>query len=463
MALNLFGKDRNIQGALTRAMQWTRFGNQGGIQSFLPPELMSNNEYLCAPNSGNSELIPYASVSPTGVAYVPVPKLATYNVALNAALGTTRFFIADTYYKVAAIRYSAKTQGTGTITVNVTHDVDGQAPGAGTALLSTPFDAVAIANNTVTTGTLTTQYPNALYLNPGDTLSVLFTGTISTLAGVVVTVTLIAVNSGLTTPAVASIASNQTVISNPSVPSNTAAYFVRRQADLSTTPFFVANTSMVITGVYAIYATAFASTITIDVTKDTGTNAPGAGVSILSAAMAGTGTANTLIIPTLNSTATRLTMAAGDRLSVKYSATTTGAGVCIVVVFAPLYNRIEQSFFLGPNAQQQVAQNFFIANRFWEVIDASFVGATAAGGAATIGVTIDKGTTVPGGGNAVASASFNANGTANTVQYIGDGTIAAGALRNRLMMLGDRLGLVVTGAAQSTANICITVSLRPTA
>jgi hypothetical protein len=104
-----------------------------------------------------------------------------------------------------------------------------------------------------------------------------------------------------------------------------------------------------------------------------------------------------------------------------------------------------------------------IANRYYEVIDASFVGATAAGGAATAGVTIDKGTTVPGGGNAVASASFNANGTANTVQYFGDGTLTPGALRNRLMALGDRLGLVVTGAAQSTANTCITVSLRPTA
>ncbi len=457
MALNLFGKDKNILGSLKRAMEWTRFGNQGGLASFLPPELMSNGEYLCAPNSGNSELIPFSSVSPTGVAYTPIPKLATYNVALNAAIGTTRFFIADTYYKVAAIRYTAKTQGTGTIAVNVTKDVSGVAAGAGVPLLSTAFDAVAIAVNTVTTGTLTTAYPTALYLNPGDSLSALFTGTVTTLAGVVIEVSLLPVNSGISLPTVTALAS-----ANPSTPSNTAAYFVRRQADLSTTPFFIANTDMVITGVYAYIGTAFAAAITVDITKDSSTDAPGAGVSILSAAMSGTGTVNTLITPTLNSTATRLTMAAGTRLSVKYSATTTGAGVCIVVVFAPLYNRIETSLFIGPNAQTQVAQNFFIANRYYDVIDASFVGATAAGGAATAGLTIDKGTAVPGAGNAVCTA-FNANGTANTVQYVGDGTVSAGALRLRLMSLGDRLGIVVVGAAQSTANICITVSLRPTA
>lgn len=455
--MNLFGKDKNIQGALTRVMQWARFGNQGGMASFLPPELVGNGEYLCAPDSANSELIPFASVDSAKVAYIPIPKLATYNVALNAALGTTRFFIADTYYKISAIRYSHKTQGTGTIGVGVTKDTNGQAAGGGVNLLATTFDAVAIVNNTVTTGTLTSTTAN-LYLNPGDSLSVTFPGTVSTLAGVVVEVTLIAVNSGISLRAVATLASQ-----NPSTPSNTAAYFVRRQADLSTTPFFLANTDMVITGVYAMYSTAFATGVTIDITKDSSTNAPGAGVSILSAAMKGDGTANALLTPALTATTTRLTMAAGDRLSVKYSATTTGTGVCIVVVFAPLYNRIEQSFFLGPNAQQQVAQNFFIFNRKYEVIDASFVGGTAAGGVATLGVTIDKGTTAPGGGNAVASASFNVNATANTVQYFGDGTISPGALRNRLGSLGDRLGLVVTGAAQSTANVCITVSLRPTA
>jgi len=246
----------------------------------------------------------------------------------------------------------------------------------------------------------------------------------------------------------------------PTVASDTAQCFWRANGDIATQSFFTANRDMVITGVKAVYGTAFATSTTINVMKDTGTTAAGGGTSVLAAAMAGDGTINTVLSPALTATASVLSMAAGDRLSLKFSATTTGALLCVMVSFQPIYNRKEVTWQLAPNAQQQVAQCFFIADRAYEVVDATCVFDVAAGGAAKLGVTIDKGTTVPGGGNVVqtdnASAGFDMNATARTVQYMTPAT-----LHLRLLSPGDRLGLVVAGAAQSIADAEITVSLRP--
>ncbi len=194
--------------------------------------------------------------------------------------------------------------------------------------------------------------------------------------------------------------------------------------------------------------------------KDTGTTAAGGGTSVLTAAMAGDGTINTLITPALAAAATTLAMVAGDRLSVKYSATTTGADILIAVSFAPEYDRMETTWQLAPTAQQQVAQCFFIADRSYELVDASEIHDVIASGAATIAVTIDKGTTIPGGGNIVqtdgTNTGFDLTGTARTTQWM-----TPAGLHLRLLDVGDRLGLKIAGAAQSVADVCITVSLRP--
>lgn len=365
----------------------------------------------------------------------PMLKTVTYNETLNASIGTTPFFIADQAYTVVGVNYVAKTAGSSNGTVTITKDSTTAVPGAGTVLLASTI-AVNTTANTVTAGTLTSNVA-ALTLASGDRLSALFAGTLTTLAGVVITVTM-----------------------TPTYASNTVQLFWRANGDIATQSFYTANRDMVVTGVKTIYGTAFAGAVTVDVTKDTGTTAAGAGSSILSAAMAGDGTINTVITPNLTATTSRLSMVAGDRLAVKFSATTTGALFCLVVTFAPIYGRKEVVWQLAPNAQQQVAQCFFIADNYYEVVDATFVGDVAAGGAAKIGVTIDKGTTVPGGGNVVqtdnTSAGFDANATARTVQYM-----TPASLHLRLMSPGDRLGLVVAGAAQSIADAEITVSLRP--
>ncbi len=176
--------------------------------------------------------------------------------------------------------------------------------------------------------------------------------------------------------------------------------------------------------------------------------------------MAGDATVNTLITPALAASSATLAMAAGDRLAVKFSATTTGVGICIVVVFSPIYDRMETTWQLALNAQEQVTQNFFIADRTYEIIDCSNVFDVTAGGASKLLVTIDTGTTTPGAGTATmtdnTSAGFDLAATARTVQVA-----TPGILRNRLLNAGDRLGLLPTGAAQSTSLVAITVSMRP--
>jgi len=115
---------------------------------------------------------------------------------------------------------------------------------------------------------------------------------------------------------------------------------------------------------------------------------------------------------------------------------------------------------LAPNAQQQVAQCFFIADRYYELIDGSCIFDVTAGGAAKLAITIDKGTTVPGGGTSVdttnTSAGFDMAATARTTQYI-----TPASLHLRLLSPGDRLGLKVSGAAQAIQQTEVTVSLRP--
>lgn len=400
-----------------------------------------NNESIIAVNAAGTGTVNLIGVDTNDQVTLPnvggqflnpsMLKTVTYNETLNASIGTTPFFIADQAYKITAISYVNKTAGTvAGATATVTKDTSTTAPGAGNAL-HTAFTCLAVAN-TVANATLTATTAQ-LTLAAGDRLSVLFAGTLTTLAGVGITVTMI-----------------------PTSAAETAQCFWRANGDIKTQWFFTANRDMVVTGVKAVYGTAFAGAVTIDVTKDTGTTAAGAGTSILTAAMAGDATINTVITPALTATAATLAMAAGDRLALKFSATTTGALFCIMVSFQPNYGRKEVTWQLTLNAQQQVAQCFFIADMAYELVDATCVFDVAAGGAATLGVTVDKGTTVPGGGNAVASASFDMNATARTVQYI-----TPGSMHLRLLSAGDRLGLVVTGAAQSISLAEITASLRP--
>ncbi len=115
----------------------------------------------------------------------------TYRQNANASLADEAFFIADRAYQVMAIREVHATAGNdaGAVAAQITKDTGTNAPGAGTDLLtSTGFNMKAAAN-TVQTGTLVGTAATLL-LAAGDRLAIDFNGTLTSLAGVVVTVVL---------------------------------------------------------------------------------------------------------------------------------------------------------------------------------------------------------------------------------------------------------------------------------
>jgi hypothetical protein len=100
-------------------------------------------------------------------------------------------------------------------------------------------------------------------------------------------------------------------------------------------PFFLATRAFRVKAV-SVYASS-ATTPNVDIVKDTGTNAPGAGTSVLTGVITFSGVANTVVAGTVSSTIATVTMAAGDRLSAKWGGT-VGAmtGAVINVLLTPV-------------------------------------------------------------------------------------------------------------------------------
>ena len=105
----------------------------------------------------------------------------------NGDLATQAVFLANRAYKVVAIREVHSALGTdgGAVTLSATKDTGTSAPGAGTGLLTATFDLKA-AINTVQAGSLSATEAD-LILAAGDRLSVVYGGTLTAVAGVVVT------------------------------------------------------------------------------------------------------------------------------------------------------------------------------------------------------------------------------------------------------------------------------------
>lgn len=116
--------------------------------------------------------------------YVPVQ----FWMLANASLADQAFFVADRAYTVVAIKEVHSVAGTdgSAVSLQVVKDTATDAPGAGTDLLSAGFDMKGTAN-TVQSGALAASAAT-LKLAAGDRLAVDFAGTLTTLAGVVVTV-----------------------------------------------------------------------------------------------------------------------------------------------------------------------------------------------------------------------------------------------------------------------------------
>lgn len=98
---------------------------------------------------------------------------------------------------------------------------------------------------------------------------------------------------------------------------------------------FIANRAYRVKSVKAIWSTA-SSSGTVDVKKDTGTNAPGAGTTVLTGTIGTASTANTTASGTVTGTVATKTLAAGDRLAITFGGTTTlQTGLFVMVGLVP--------------------------------------------------------------------------------------------------------------------------------
>lgn len=107
--------------------------------------------------------------------------------------------------------------------------------------------------------------------------------------------------------------------------------------------FYVATRPMEVVAIRQVHSVAGSdgSAVNVQVVKDTGTDAPGAGTNLLTnnsnAGFNLKATANTVQTGTLTSTAATKKLAAGDRLSVDFAGTLTDvAGVVVTVTLRPI-------------------------------------------------------------------------------------------------------------------------------
>lgn len=109
----------------------------------------------------------------------------------QAALETdTWVFLADRNYVVTAVKeiHTVTNLQTLTFDLKVTRSGTVQAPTSGTTILSAAKTLVATANTLATVGLSTTN--NALQINTGDLIGLDLSGTVDTIAGCLISITL---------------------------------------------------------------------------------------------------------------------------------------------------------------------------------------------------------------------------------------------------------------------------------
>lgn len=381
----------------------------------------------------------------------PTQHTFTFNLSTNASLGSQQFFIVPYACRITAIQeiHAVAGNDAAAVTAYVEKLTSTQAVAAGTAL-HTALSMKATAN-TLATAVLSTSNPKAdgtssdLDLAAGDRLSVVFAGTLTTLSGLVFRISV-----------------------TPGFKMETARFQMNANGDLADQAFFIANRPCIVTGAYWVHGTlgTNGSAVNVQLTKDTSTNAPGAGTDLLTnntnAGFDCKGAINTVQTGTLSATAANLRLAAGDRLSVDFSGTLTAlAGCVLVVTLQVMYTERHISFGLQLNANL-VDQAFFIADRDYEILAVREVHSTAGsdGGSVNMQITIDSSTNAPGAGvdtsTLNSSAGFNMKGTANTVQI--STFVDRGSL---ILMAGDRLSVDFAGTLTALVGVLVTVSLRP--
>jgi hypothetical protein len=389
----------------------------------------------------------------------PTRQQLVFHVYPNASLVSQTFFVNPTprqlIVNVAAEIHT--TAGTGTTaTATVTHECTPpgntlqQAAGTGKAVITTPFNLKGTAE-TVQNGVLAANFqkqtrnssvslpqPNAglITLQPGDGLSVLFAGALTTLVGVTITITV-----------------------EPGSKYEFVSFYAGTAGTAVTTSLMTALRPRTLLYGAALWQAAetSAATLALDVTKDASGTAPGAGTSMLSATANLKGAALTYTQLALSATAANLTTLSTDSVAAKISASSTQlAGLCVTLAFDGKMGEVSINY-NAFNSTVGTDEEIWIADRDYEVSD--FAAKWSTVGSGDVLVTKEIGTQTPGTGGVGlqtdnTNAGFLTSGTINVPVFA---TLVA--LNLRFIQKGTRIGLHNSGTLGTLAGFQMSMRL----
>lgn len=149
-----------------------------------------------------------------------------------------------------------------------------------------------------------------------------------------------------------------------------------------------------------------------------------------------------------------------DNMAIGSTTPSTGKFSTVDSVTGPTINGNAGTMCATANPATATDAVFYTATRPVLLVSVSEVHAVAAGGASTLQIVKDTGTTAPGAGTDLltnnTNTGFDMNATANTVQV---GTLVIAATRT--LAAGDRLAYDFANAIQSSVGINITACFQP--
>jgi hypothetical protein len=394
-----------------------------------------------------------------GAVVNPTRQPLVFHVYPNANLVSQTFFVNPTQHALqitlATEVHTTAGNASGAVTAQITHETlvgtSQQAAGTGKAVLTTAFDEKGVAAETVQSGALAANYrresrnnsvalatPGAglITLQPGDSLSCKFAGTLTTLVGVTITVNV-----------------------QPGSKYEFVSFYAGPAGIAVTTSLMTAMRRRTLLFGAAVWQTAevTAATLTLDVTKDASGTAPGAGTSMLSATVNLKSAALKYTQLALSATAATLQMISTDSVAAKISAATTEfAGLCVTLAFDGKQGEVSLNY-NSFNSTVGTDEEFFTADRDYEVGDAAAKW-TATGTSNFFGLTSQTGTQTPSTGTSLqtdnTNKGFDTTGTINIPQFA-----TLPALNKRFLMKGDRLGFHNQGTTGALAGLQASVRL----
>ena len=332
----------------------------------------------------------------------------TVELETMTGLADSIVFTAATISKVTAVKFTPLVAGTdaGAVTLMLDNCTGTEAPGSGTDILQAGLDLKGTIN-TVQTGTLSATAAE-LILAVGDRLCVDVTGSMTNVAGAVTVE--FETMSGL---------ADQSIFTAATITKVTAIRY---------NPL-VAGTDV--------------GTVSIMFDRCQGTEAPGAGDDLLTAALNLKGTAETVQSGVLSATVANLVLAAGNRLAIDVTGSMTDVAGVATVEFEAQGGAIDTVV--------------YTAQKICKVTAISYTPLVAGTDAGAVTVMVDRcqGTEAPGAGDDLMTAALNLKGTAATVQ---NGTLTA-TTANLQLAIGDRLALDITGSPTDAAGV-ITIEVE---